>query len=285
VAGEITNLREQSSGHVYFSVKDAGAQLQCVCFRNEARAGLFRRDAAGRLIGITGPDLGVRRGVYALDDGGALIDAERGLFYLDVTESGLQPIAGPHLDRIDEVRAIAGGALIIAGGQLFQFDRKSGRVGSIATPDRKASIRRYFPLGDGSALISDGRANSGLAVADFANADVRLGNLALVDNRRPGAPPVEARWTLEHRCAPVAAKLGLVVLAQPVDGAASTPLRLPVLSVEAGSTMAAVTAGIALPEKGKWSLQLAATGSGIDLPLGSPVVITAENSIWNWLKP
>jgi exodeoxyribonuclease VII large subunit len=37
VAGEITNLREQSSGHVYFSLKDAGAQLQCVCFRNEAR--------------------------------------------------------------------------------------------------------------------------------------------------------------------------------------------------------------------------------------------------------
>jgi exodeoxyribonuclease VII large subunit len=37
VGGEITNLREQSSGHVYFSLKDANAQLQCVCFRNEAR--------------------------------------------------------------------------------------------------------------------------------------------------------------------------------------------------------------------------------------------------------
>ena len=37
VAGEITNLREQSSGHIYFSLKDAGAQVQCVCFRNEAR--------------------------------------------------------------------------------------------------------------------------------------------------------------------------------------------------------------------------------------------------------
>lgn len=251
----------------------------------EARAGLFRRDAAGRLIGITGPDLGVRRGVYALDDGGALIDAERGLFYLEAAGSGLQAIAGPRIDHIDQVRAIAGGALIIAGGRLFQFDRKLGRVGSIATPDRKVSIRRYFPLGDGTALISDGRGNSGLAVADFAGADVRLGNLALVDNRRPGGPPVEARWTLEHRCAPVAAKLGLVVLAQRADGTASPPLRLPVLSVEAGSTMAAVTAEISLPEKGKWSLQLAAAGSGVDLPLGAPVVISAEDSIWNWLKP
>ncbi|MBI5385131.1 MAG: exodeoxyribonuclease VII large subunit [Verrucomicrobia bacterium] len=37
VAGEITNLREQSSGHIYFSLKDAAAQLQCVCFRSDAR--------------------------------------------------------------------------------------------------------------------------------------------------------------------------------------------------------------------------------------------------------
>ncbi len=38
VAGEIGNLREQASGHIYFSLKDAASQLQCVCFRNEARA-------------------------------------------------------------------------------------------------------------------------------------------------------------------------------------------------------------------------------------------------------
>jgi exodeoxyribonuclease VII large subunit len=37
VTGEITNLREQSSGHIYFALKDTAAQLQCVCFRNEAR--------------------------------------------------------------------------------------------------------------------------------------------------------------------------------------------------------------------------------------------------------
>jgi exodeoxyribonuclease VII large subunit len=37
VTGEITNLRAQSSGHVYFSLKDADAQLSCVLFRAEAR--------------------------------------------------------------------------------------------------------------------------------------------------------------------------------------------------------------------------------------------------------
>ena len=38
VAGEISTLREQASGHIYFSLKDTASQLQCVCFRNEARA-------------------------------------------------------------------------------------------------------------------------------------------------------------------------------------------------------------------------------------------------------
>jgi exodeoxyribonuclease VII large subunit len=33
VTGEITNLRAQSSGHIYFTLKDAGAQLSCVLFR------------------------------------------------------------------------------------------------------------------------------------------------------------------------------------------------------------------------------------------------------------
>lgn len=36
VSGEITNFRAQSSGHIYFTLKDAGAQLNCVLFRGEA---------------------------------------------------------------------------------------------------------------------------------------------------------------------------------------------------------------------------------------------------------
>jgi exodeoxyribonuclease VII large subunit len=35
VTGEITNLRSQSSGHIYFTLKDAGAQVSCVLFRGE----------------------------------------------------------------------------------------------------------------------------------------------------------------------------------------------------------------------------------------------------------
>ncbi len=38
VEGEVSNLRRQSSGHNYFTLKDEGAQLSCVLFKNTARA-------------------------------------------------------------------------------------------------------------------------------------------------------------------------------------------------------------------------------------------------------
>jgi exodeoxyribonuclease VII large subunit len=36
VRGEVSNLRTQASGHVYFTLKDAGAQLSAVMFRGDA---------------------------------------------------------------------------------------------------------------------------------------------------------------------------------------------------------------------------------------------------------
>jgi exodeoxyribonuclease VII large subunit len=42
VTGEVTNVRLQSSGHLYFCLKDADAQLNCVLFRGDARG--FNRD-------------------------------------------------------------------------------------------------------------------------------------------------------------------------------------------------------------------------------------------------
>lgn len=47
VEGEISNLRVQSSGHQYFTLKDANAQLACVMFRgNAARLSTPLRDGA-----------------------------------------------------------------------------------------------------------------------------------------------------------------------------------------------------------------------------------------------
>lgn len=66
VTGEVTNFRLQSSGHIYFTLKDATAQVACVLFRTEA--GIDRAVIAdGRHLIVRG-DLTVyeTRGQYQL---------------------------------------------------------------------------------------------------------------------------------------------------------------------------------------------------------------------------
>ena len=42
VAGEISNFTRASSGHLYFTLKDSGAQIRCVMWRNQAERLRFR---------------------------------------------------------------------------------------------------------------------------------------------------------------------------------------------------------------------------------------------------
>ena len=42
VGGEVSNCHEAQSGHLYFTLKDARAQVRCVCFRNQVRLLKFR---------------------------------------------------------------------------------------------------------------------------------------------------------------------------------------------------------------------------------------------------
>ena len=52
VAGEVSNFRLQGSGHAYFVLKDAGAQLSCVLFRGQGGAGRTAlRDGAQVVLG------------------------------------------------------------------------------------------------------------------------------------------------------------------------------------------------------------------------------------------
>lgn len=53
VAGEVSNLRLQASGHSYFTLKDAAAQLSCVLFRGQGKA---QRDLLqdGRKVNLRG---------------------------------------------------------------------------------------------------------------------------------------------------------------------------------------------------------------------------------------
>src|SRR5690606_3820831 len=50
VRGEISNLRRPTSGHLYFCLKDEGAQIRAVLFRGQARLLRFRPDNGQEVI-------------------------------------------------------------------------------------------------------------------------------------------------------------------------------------------------------------------------------------------
>jgi exodeoxyribonuclease VII large subunit len=50
IVGEVSNLRVHSSGHVYFKLKDARAQLSAVCFRGDARLVDFELEDGMQLV-------------------------------------------------------------------------------------------------------------------------------------------------------------------------------------------------------------------------------------------
>lgn len=64
VEGEISNLREAASGHIYFTLKDEQSQLPVVLFRNKARLLKFRPK--------DGLEVQVRGGVSVYEDRGQL---------------------------------------------------------------------------------------------------------------------------------------------------------------------------------------------------------------------
>jgi exodeoxyribonuclease VII large subunit len=107
VTGEVTNLRSQSSGHIYFTLKDAGSQLSCVLFRGEAQV-----DRALLQDG---------RKVTLLGD--VTVYEPRGQYQLRVTKVELQGI----------------GALQAAFEKLKQALKAEG----LFAPERKRPLPRY----------------------------------------------------------------------------------------------------------------------------------------------
>ena len=67
VEGEVSNLKYHSSGHIYFTLKDADAALRCTMFKDSRRNGLTFRIQEGDKVQVLGR-IGVyeRDGVYQL---------------------------------------------------------------------------------------------------------------------------------------------------------------------------------------------------------------------------
>ena len=107
VTGEVTNLRVQSSGHIYFTLKDAGAQLNCVLFRGETQVDRSLLQD-GRKVTLQGE---------------VTVYEPRGQYQLRVTKIELQGI----------------GALQAAFEKLKQKLKAEG----LFAPERKRALPRY----------------------------------------------------------------------------------------------------------------------------------------------
>ncbi|MCI0722657.1 MAG: exodeoxyribonuclease VII large subunit [Acidobacteria bacterium] len=66
VEGEISNLAVAASGHLYFGLKDKGAQIRCVCFRGRARFLKFRAEDGLQVIASGDLSVYEPRGDYQL---------------------------------------------------------------------------------------------------------------------------------------------------------------------------------------------------------------------------
>jgi exodeoxyribonuclease VII large subunit len=134
VSGEITNLRLQSSGHMYFTLKDAGAQLSCVLFRGEPVA---ERAA-------------IRDGAKVLLQGDVSVYEPRGQYQLVVHQVELQGV-GALQAAFERLKLRLAGEGLFASERKRPLPRLPRRIGVVTSPTGAALrdvchvIRRRYP--------------------------------------------------------------------------------------------------------------------------------------------
>ncbi|MDJ0812728.1 MAG: exodeoxyribonuclease VII large subunit [Woeseiaceae bacterium] len=121
VEGEISNIARPASGHIYFSLKDASAQIRCAFFRQRQR----------------GPTIGLKNGDQVLAFGRVSLYEPRGDYQLIVEQ--VEPAGEGALKRQFEVLKKK-----LAAEGLFDEDRKQAlpdlpeRIGVITSPSGAA---------------------------------------------------------------------------------------------------------------------------------------------------
>ena len=117
VGGEITNRRAQSSGHIYFTLKDVAAQLNCVLFRGTA--------AAQRSL--------LADGQKVLLQGDVTVYEARGQYQLIVREVELQGVGALQLqfEKLKQTLAAEG---LFAPERKRPLPRFPQRIGLVTSP-------------------------------------------------------------------------------------------------------------------------------------------------------
>ncbi|HEX5049001.1 MAG TPA: exodeoxyribonuclease VII large subunit [Gammaproteobacteria bacterium] len=134
VEGEISNLSRPSSGHLYWSLKDAQAQIRCAMFRLSAR-GLAFELANGRQVQVRGRvSLYEARGEFQL-----IVDS--------VEEAG----EGLLRRRFEELKKRLAAEGLFDAARKRPLPKLPGRIGVITSPTGAAlrdvliALRRRFP--------------------------------------------------------------------------------------------------------------------------------------------
>jgi exodeoxyribonuclease VII large subunit len=134
VQGEVSNLSRPASGHLYFSLKDAKAQIRCALFQN--RAWLFRD--------------GPRNGQQVLARGRISLYEPRGDFQL-IVEYFEEAGVGALRQAYDELRLRLEREGLFAPERKQSLPRLPRRIGVITSPtgaalrDVLTTLRRRFP--------------------------------------------------------------------------------------------------------------------------------------------
>lgn len=134
--GEISNWKQAASGHIYFTLKDAGASIRCVIWRSSARQLIYRPQREGEAVLAHG-----RISVYEV--GGNY------QFYVDDLEPTGQGALQAEFERIKAHLAAEGLFESELKQSLPQFPK---RIGVVTSPDGAALrdilnvLRRRYPI-------------------------------------------------------------------------------------------------------------------------------------------
>lgn len=173
VAGEVTNLRMQASGHCYFTLKDATAQLSCVLFRGQKVAGRAAL-ADGRNV---------------LLQGDVTVYEARGQYQLVVTALELQGVGALQL-AFEQLKQRLQAEGLFAPERKRPLPRYPRRLGLVTSPAGAAIrdvlhvIQRRHPALE--IILAPARVQGAGAAEEIAAALARLNDFA---TRRPAEAP------------------------------------------------------------------------------------------------
>ncbi len=161
VTGQVSNLRVQSSGHVYFTLKDSGAQLSCVVWRSTV---------------IRDREL-LRDGQEIVVQGDVTVYEPRGQYQLVVRSIELQGVGTLQLafERLKQRLSAEG---LFAGGRKRPLPRFPRRIGLVTSPTG-AAIRDVFHVIERrdpslEIVLAACRVQGAEAAAEIADSIVRL---------------------------------------------------------------------------------------------------------------